>query len=61
MAEAICLAELCGPVYAAKVAAAALLEPGCARRLDGNMCILAKEAKAIRFSHITAISIKKYL
>ena len=25
------------------------------------MCILAKEAKAIRFSHITAISIKKFL
>ena len=44
-----------------EIAAAVLLEPGCARRLDGNMCILAKEAKAIRFTGSTAISIKKFL
>ena len=61
VAEEICLEELCGPQYAAKIAAAVLLEPGSARRLDGNMCILAKEAKAIRFTGSTAISIKKFL
>ena len=61
VAEGICLEELCGPQYAAKIASAVLLEPGSARRLDWNMCILAKEAKAIKFSQITAISIKKYL
>ena len=48
--EAICLEVLCGPRSAAKIAAAVLLEPGSARRLDGNMCILAKEAKAIKFT-----------
>ena len=56
VADAICLAELCGPVCAAQIAVAVLLEPGCARRLDGIMSILAKEAKAIKFSAITAIS-----
>ena len=61
VAEAICLAELCGPTYAAQIAAAALLEPGSARQPYGNMCVLAKEAKAIKFSHSTSISIKKYL
>ena len=61
VAEAICLEELCGPKYAAQIAVAALLEPGCTRQLHWNMCILAKEAKAIRFSHITAISITKFL
>ena len=61
MAEGICLEELCGPTYAAQIASAVLLEPGCARRLDGIMSILAKEAKAIKFSAITAISMKKYL
>ena len=61
VAEAICLEKLFGPKYAAKIASAVLLEPGCARQLHGNMCILAKEAKAINFFHSTAISIKKYL
>ena len=61
VAEAICLVELCGPGYASQIAAAVLLEPGCARRLHWNMCILAKEAKAIMFSANTAISMKKYL
>ena len=37
VAEAICLEKLCGPKYAGQIAAAVLLEPGCARRLDGNM------------------------
>ena len=54
VAEAICLEELCGPKYAGHIAVAVLLEPGCARRLDWHMCILAKEAKAIRFSHSTS-------
>ena len=53
VAVAICLEELYGPKYAGNIAVAALLEPGCARRLDGNMCILAKEAKAIKFSQST--------
>ena len=61
MAEAICLEGLCGPGYAGHMAAAVLLEPGSARQLHENMCILAKEAKAIKFSAITAISVKKYL
>ena len=45
VAEGICLDELCGPQYAAKIAAAVLLEPGCARRLDGNMYNVAKEPR----------------
>ena len=45
VAEAICLEELCGPRYAAQIAAAVLLEPGCARRLDGIMSILAKKGQ----------------
>ena len=61
VAEGICLAELFGPTYAGHIASAVLLEPGCARQLHGNMCILAKEAKAIRFTGSTAISIKKFL
>ena len=61
VAEAICLEGLCGPQYAGHIAAAVLLEPGSARQLYGNMYNVAKEAKAIRFSHITAISIRKYL
>ena len=51
--EGICLDELCGPQYAGQIAAAVLLEPMSARRLDGNMCILAKEAQAIKFSQST--------
>ena len=39
VAEGICLEVLCGPKYAAKIAAAVLLEPGSARQLHGNMCI----------------------
>ena len=61
VAEAICLKKLCGPTYAGHIASAVPLEPGCARQLHWNMCILAKEAKAIKFSAITAISMKKYL
>ena len=61
VAKAICLEALCGPRSAAEIAAAVLLEPGSARQLHGNMCILVKEAKAIRFSHSTSLSIKKYL
>ena len=44
VAEAICLVELCGPKYAGNIAVAVFLEPGCARQLHWNMCILAKEA-----------------
>ena len=58
MAEGICLEELCGPTYAGHIASAVLLEPGCARQLYGDMCILAKEAKAIRLSKCFA-KIKK--
>ena len=61
VAEAICLAEPSGPTYAATIAAAVLLEPGIVRQLVGNMYNVAKEAKAIKFSAITAISVKKYL